>query len=867
MVRRGSKLGQSVLDLIVDDSQFTAGLDKNKRKAQSWTDSLNKDVKKGIAQGLGIAGGLGVASAVAAGIDGVKAVVAGSISAAMEWESAFAGVRKTVDASEEEFAQLSGAIRGMAKEIPIGTTELAGLAEAAGALGIAKKDIMEFTRVTALIGTTTDVSSDQAATSLGQLSNVLGLTNEDYERFGSTLVDLGNKGASTESQILEIAARAGAGSKLIGMASDQTLAWASSVANLGIEVEAGGTALQKFFLDSTKAVAEGGDKLETYARIAGTTGAEFKRAFEEDASGALQTFLAGLGELSQGDQLKALADLDFNDARITRTLLGLAGNTDNLSNSLDVASEAWEANIALAAEAEKRFGTTESKLKILGNRVNDLAITFGDDLLPAVVDTATVGVEQLEMFAEEVGSLVDFVGRGAQAVAGHFGDMGDATNKLADEMDKDFGEVNAAVTAYVADTGASFDEAIAAVRAYGTGNTAAIEESGRAWELYQKQIAGAATGATSSVEEGVLGIEGALLAGEGPIGDAAEVALDPVEEAARKAREEAAAHMSEMLKSIAAMFESDESVRDAMQGLMDRMDDPYTEAERKADIFSNDTLALIKKALDTDDPGAVAATTEFVNRILGEFALMEPGALETGGAVPPALREGMDAEMAALIDYIENDLNIRNLAALELDAVPAGLEAIASYARGMQRNALVATAEARNIALRTKESLQINAYGGGYATGASFVSGVTAAFWAKNPEVVTALNYMKRQLGGSLPEIGPLAGDTAARGGDAIGSDWIAHIASSIGDGLTAIERQVGDVGAALVPNLGPMVAPSMSGLAGLESRVAGASGNGAAGADNVTYQWILNVEGVPRTVGSKQQAIDELERIGETWG
>src|SRR5688500_11175142 len=189
MAKRGAKLGQSVLDLIVDDSQFSAGLDKNKRKAKSWTDSLNADVKKGIGQGLGIAGGLGVAAAVSAGIDGVKAVVAGSIDAAMEWETAFTGVRKTVDASEEEFAQLSGAIRGMAKEIPIGTTELAGLAEAAGALGIAKDDLLEFTRITAMIGTTTDVSSDQAATSLGQLSTVLGLTDKDYERFGSTLVD------------------------------------------------------------------------------------------------------------------------------------------------------------------------------------------------------------------------------------------------------------------------------------------------------------------------------------------------------------------------------------------------------------------------------------------------------------------------------------------------------------------------------------------------------------------------------------------------------------------------------------------------------------------------------------------------------
>ena len=159
----------------------------------------------------GLAVGVGMAA---------KAVV----SAGINYESAFAGVKKTVEGSAAELDVLSTSIRQMATEMPIAATEIAGLAEAAGALGVKKDDILEFTRVTALIGTTTDVSSAQAATSLGQLSNVLGLTNEDYEKFGSTLVDLGNKGASTESQILGMTERSGAAAELIGFATEETLA-------------------------------------------------------------------------------------------------------------------------------------------------------------------------------------------------------------------------------------------------------------------------------------------------------------------------------------------------------------------------------------------------------------------------------------------------------------------------------------------------------------------------------------------------------------------------------------------------------------------------------------------------------------------
>lgn len=859
MASRASKLGRSVLDLDVDDSKFSSGLDKNKKKAKSWTDSLNKDVKKGIAQGIGIAGALGVAGAVSTAIGGVRDVVAGSINAAMEWESAFAGVRKTVDASESEFADLEGGIRDMAKEMPIAATELAGLAEAAGALGVAKRDIKEFTRVTALIGTTTDVSSDQAATSLGQLSNVLGLTNKDYERFGSTLVDLGNKGASTESQILEIASRAGAGAKLIGLATDETLAWSSAVANLGIEVEAGGSAIQKFFLDSAKAVSEGTDKLETYARVAGMTGAEFKRAFEEDASGALQTFLAGLGQLSQGEQLKVLSDLDFNDVRITRTLLGLAGNVDNLSNSLDVAGTAWEENSALAVEASKRFSTTESKLQVLGNRVNDLAITFGDDLLPALVSLATLGVEQLEMFAEEVGDTTQLIGYMTQVVAGHFGEQGDAINALADEMDEDFGIINDAVARYMSETGADLDEALAAVKAYGSGNTAATEEAGRAWEAYQKQVAVSTSGATQAVADGVAGSEAALLAGEDGIGDAADAAFDPISKEAAEAREAAVDQMSDMLKAISNLFESDDQVRDAWQALIDRMDDPYTEAERKADIFSQATIDNIRAALKTGDPLIVSDTKDLVNNMLAQIQTMEPGALASGEAVPPAVRDGMDSQIGALIDYVEQQTGIV-LSELSLDeAEKLGLDGIFLYAQGMRLNAWRAHLEATSVAGQVLRALEFDASAGGWSIITSWVTGMSSA-WNSPTGGVFKLQgitgHAARILGRSLPKEGALTHPQT--GGESIGTVWWQALVGAIDNGIGAIETRTDSVAAALAGVSIPSA--SLSGVGDVLGMGAAAAGTNVAGSITNIYQ--LHVYGKPIVVGTSDDVLDEWARM-----
>ena len=131
---------------------------------------------------------------------------------ALDCESAFAGVRKTVDATEEEFAALERGIRDMAKEIPAAATEIAGVAEAAGQLGIQNEHILSFTRTMIDLGESTNMSAEEAATALARLANITQMPQESFDRLGSTVVALGNSLATTEAEIVEMGLRlAGAG--------------------------------------------------------------------------------------------------------------------------------------------------------------------------------------------------------------------------------------------------------------------------------------------------------------------------------------------------------------------------------------------------------------------------------------------------------------------------------------------------------------------------------------------------------------------------------------------------------------------------------------------------------------------------------
>src|SRR5687768_13990539 len=85
----------------------------------------------------------------------IVAAFGGAAKAAIDFESSFAGVRKTVDASEAEFSAISQQFKNLATRIPISVHELNRLGETAGALGIPKDKIVEFSEVMAKLGVTT----------------------------------------------------------------------------------------------------------------------------------------------------------------------------------------------------------------------------------------------------------------------------------------------------------------------------------------------------------------------------------------------------------------------------------------------------------------------------------------------------------------------------------------------------------------------------------------------------------------------------------------------------------------------------------------------------------------------------------------
>ena len=313
------------------------------------------------------------------------AVGTAATKSAIEFESAFTGVQKTVDATESEYAALSKGITEMSERMPQSASAIAGVMEAAGQLGVrGVQNLLDFTETMIMLGDATNLTSEEAAMSIAKVMNIFGTANEDVGRFGATVVDLGNNYATTEADIVSMTNRLAAGARIASLTEAETLALAAAMSSVGIEAEAGGTAMTQTFNAIETAVAHGGKDLEKFAKVAGMSATSFADMWGNRPIKALQAFIGGLGNLEEngGNAVLVLNELGLSGIRQSNMLKSLALASDMLAETVDTANSAWNENVALTNEANKRYQTFESQLQTFFNTLANVGREVGQIILP-----------------------------------------------------------------------------------------------------------------------------------------------------------------------------------------------------------------------------------------------------------------------------------------------------------------------------------------------------------------------------------------------------------------------------------------------------------------------------------------------------
>ena len=333
-----------------------------------------------------------------------------SINAANDMDSAYRDMRKTVNGTEQDFENLKQSAIDFSNTHVTSASQILSIQAIGGELGIATEALDTFATTVSNIDVATDLNAEEAATALGQLANILDDLDESHmPAFSDSLVRLGNNGASTESQIIDIAKRIGSMGSIIGMTTPDILAWASSIASTGQNAESAGTAISKTMSNIETAVAQGGDSLEAFASVSQMSAEDFKNAWDKDPTAVLKAFIEGLKgiEESGGSADATLVDLGITSVRQKQAVEGLMQTVEGLDDNLTMSRDAWsgvsdewgDAGDA-AAEASKKAEGLSGSISRIKNAGENAASALGDALAPIFSKVADVAGDAAKNFAK-----------------------------------------------------------------------------------------------------------------------------------------------------------------------------------------------------------------------------------------------------------------------------------------------------------------------------------------------------------------------------------------------------------------------------------------------------------------------------------
>lgn len=363
------------LDLIISAQDLASKeIEGIRRKLDDLTKSTSETWKNsdGVFSKMKL-GWAAVAGAIAYALTKLFEFWAESAQIATSYESAFAWVKKTVDGTTADFVKLDNTLKKMNKTIPASYEELAWIMELGGQLGVGINDLEKFTTTISQLGTATNLTNEDAAQMLAQFANITWMDLSNIDRLGATIVDLWNNFATTEADIVNFASRIAGAWSIAGLTESQIMGIATAFSSVGIEAEAGGTAVQKVLLQMNNAANLWGDALDEYSKAIWMTADEFKKLRDTHPEEVFQKFLSSLNEAWSGAS-EILTDLWLKDERLTRAFLSLWKNSQILTDAISRWNQAWNDNIALVNEANQRYATTESQLIMLQNeRANAMA--------------------------------------------------------------------------------------------------------------------------------------------------------------------------------------------------------------------------------------------------------------------------------------------------------------------------------------------------------------------------------------------------------------------------------------------------------------------------------------------------------------
>lgn len=318
------------------------------------------------------------------------ATVASPVVMAAKFETAMLGVAKQVDGARDSSGKLTSVyyemgkqIQQLGREIPLATNEIADMVTAGSRMGVARDQLIDFTRTSAMMADAFELPAGELADNMGKIAGLFKIPIPAIGELADSINYLDDNAISKGGDIIEFLTRTGGVASAVKVTGQEMAALGSTLLTLGERTETAGTAANAMF-QKFAAADKGTKNFKSALKELGISSAAVQKGMQQDATGTMMKVLAAIGKLPKEKQLGVMVELvglEHSD-----TLAKLANNTEEWRRQLELAnSEA--AKGSMSREFAARLQTTNAQWTLMKNRTSEVAVNLGSVLLPAINDT------------------------------------------------------------------------------------------------------------------------------------------------------------------------------------------------------------------------------------------------------------------------------------------------------------------------------------------------------------------------------------------------------------------------------------------------------------------------------------------------
>ncbi|NTV25488.1 MAG: phage tail tape measure protein [Chlorobiaceae bacterium] len=320
----------------------------------------------------------GIAGAVGFGLAAKKAA---------DFETAMLGVAKQVDGARDKNGKLTAVYYDMVKqiqllgrELPIPTSEIAEMVAAGARMGVARDELIKFTKTSAMMSSAFDMPAGELAEKMGQVAKLFDIPIPEIGKLADTINYLDDNALSKGGDIIEVMKRIGGTAKFVKMPENEAAALASTFLTLGSTAEIAATASNAVMRELSIAAMQPKKFQEGLSSI-GMTAKQVQAGMVNDATGTIQKVLAAINKLPEASRLTVATQLfgkEYGD-----DIAKLAAGVGEYNRQLNLARSS-DAVGSMLREHEARMESTTAQWQRFKNRLDEVLSNIGAALLPTL---------------------------------------------------------------------------------------------------------------------------------------------------------------------------------------------------------------------------------------------------------------------------------------------------------------------------------------------------------------------------------------------------------------------------------------------------------------------------------------------------